>query len=51
VKLANNVTLVLEIKGKVTDQDNAKREAAKRWIATINNWGELGPWAFQVNKA
>ncbi len=50
VKLANDVTLVLEIKGMVTDQDNAKHEAAKRWIAAVNNWGQLGRWAFHVNK-
>ena len=29
VKLANGITLVLEIKGMVTDQDNAKHEAAQ----------------------
>ena len=50
VKLANEVTLVLEIKGMFTDQDNAKHEAAKRWIAAVNNWGQLGRWAFHVNK-
>ena len=50
VKLANDVTLVLEIKGMFTDQDNAKHEAAKRWIAAVNNWGQLGRWAFHVNK-
>jgi len=50
VRLANDVTLVLEIKGMVTDQDNAKHEAAKRWIAAVNNWGQLGRWAFHVNK-
>jgi type III restriction enzyme len=50
VKLANDVTLVLEIKGQVTDQDNAKHEAAKRWIAAVNNWGELGRWYFHPNK-
>ena len=50
VKLANGVTLVLEIKGMVTDQDHAKHEAAKRWVAAVNNWGQLGRWGFHVNK-
>ncbi len=50
VRLANDVTLVLEIKGMFTDQDNAKHEAAKRWIAAVNNWGQLGRWAFHVNR-
>ena len=49
--LANDVTLVLEIKGMVTDQDNAKREAARRWVSAVNNWGVVGPWAFHMNKA
>ncbi len=50
VKLANGITLVLGIKGMVTDQDNAKHEATKRWIAAVNNWGQLGRWGFHVNK-
>jgi hypothetical protein len=31
-------------------QDNVKHEAAKRWIAAVNDWVEPGPWAFHVNK-
>ena len=50
VKLGSDVTLVLEIKGMVTDQDNAKHEAARRWIAAVNNWGQLGRWEFHLNK-
>ncbi|MCX6032462.1 MAG: hypothetical protein NT169_24615 [Chloroflexi bacterium] len=49
MRLANDATLVLEIKGLETDQDKAKHEAAKRWVAAVNNWGELGRWAFHVN--
>ena len=49
MKLANDATLVLEIKGMFTDQDNAKHEAAKRWVAAVNNWGQLGRWGFHVN--
>jgi type III restriction enzyme len=50
VRLANDVNLVLEIKGLETDQDRAKHEAAKRWVAAVNNWGKLGRWAFHVCK-
>ena len=50
VRLANEVTLVLEIKGLETNQDRAKHEAAKRWIEAVNNWGKLGQWAFHVCK-
>ena len=50
VRLQNDVTLVLEIKGMETDQDRAKHQAAKRWVAAVNNWGKLGQWAFDVCK-
>jgi hypothetical protein len=50
VRLAKDLTVVLEIKGMFTDQDNAKHEAAKRWVTAVNNWGQLGRWAFHVNK-
>ncbi len=50
VKLADDITLVLEIKGLETDQDRAKHEAAKRWITAVNNWGQLGRWGFHLNK-
>ena len=42
------ITVVLEIKGMLTDEDKAKHEAARRWIAAVNNWGKLGRWAFHV---
>jgi type III restriction enzyme len=48
VRLRNGVTLILEIKGMETDQDRAKHQAAQRWMTAVNNWGELGRWAFQV---
>ena len=48
VRLANDVTLVLEIKGLKTERDRAKHQAAKRWVKAVNNWGQLGRWAFHV---
>ncbi len=48
VRLANDGTLVLEIKGWDDEQDRAKHEAARRWRDAVNNWGELGRWAFAV---
>ena len=38
--------MVLEIKGMLTEEDKAKHEAARRWVAA--NWGKLGRWAFHV---
>lgn len=48
VRLANGVTAIVEIKGYEDDQVQAKHTAAKRWIAAVNNWGELGIWTFHV---
>ncbi|MFZ0494748.1 MAG: hypothetical protein WBD78_04815 [Methylocella sp.] len=44
VRLANPVTeapeltVVLEVKGMLTEEDKAKHEAARRWVAAVNNW-------------
>jgi type III restriction enzyme len=48
VRLSNGVTLILEIKGYETEQTKAKHVAARRWVAAVNNWGQLGRWAFHV---
>ena len=48
VRLANDETVVLEIKGFEDDQDKAKHTAAKRWVTAVNNYGQLGRWAFHV---
>jgi type III restriction enzyme len=48
VRLGNDVTLVLEIKGFEDNQDKAKHDAAKRWESAVNNWGQLGLWGFHV---
>ena len=50
MRLANNTTLLLEIKGYEDDQDRAKHQAAQRWVAAVNHWGQLGRWAFHVCK-
>lgn len=48
VRLANGVTMFLEIKGQEDDQDRARHQAARRWVAAVNNWGRLGQWSFHV---
>jgi type III restriction enzyme len=50
VQLKPGITLVLEIKGYEDDESKAKHDAAKRWLAAVNNWGQLGSWAFHVNR-
>ncbi|MFQ5436557.1 MAG: restriction endonuclease, partial [Anaerolineae bacterium] len=45
-----DVTLIVEVKGYETDQDRAKHQAARRWVAAVNNWGKLGQWDFYVTR-
>jgi len=46
VRLKNDVTVVLEIKGDAPDVVQAKHQAARRWVSAVNNWGKLGRWHF-----
>jgi type III restriction enzyme len=48
VRLRNGVNVVLEIKGKSYEDTDAKHQAARRWVAAVNNWGGLGEWDFSV---
>ena len=48
VRMANGVTLLLEIKGQEDNQDKAKHDSARRWISAVNNWGKLGTWDIHV---
>ena len=48
VRLKNEVNLILEIKGFETDKEHAKYAGAERWVSAVNNWGQLGQWAFHV---
>jgi type III restriction enzyme len=48
VRLTNGLTLILEIEGYEDDQDRAKHQAAQRWVAAVNHWGQLGTWTFHV---
>ncbi|MEN6640962.1 MAG: hypothetical protein ABFE08_00815 [Armatimonadia bacterium] len=50
MKLANSLTLIVEIKGYETEQDRQKHTAAGRWVAAVNNAGRWGRWAFVVCK-
>ncbi|MEX0907520.1 MAG: hypothetical protein WD054_04240, partial [Gemmatimonadota bacterium] len=48
VRLTNGSKVVLEIKGHEPNEAHAKHEAAKRWVAAVNNWNGLGRWRFEV---
>ena len=48
VRLANGLTLILEIKGRMHEDTDAKHQAAQRWVSAVNHWGRLGQWDFLV---
>ena len=48
VNLTNDLYLIIEIKGQSRMQDNAKHEAARRWIQAVNHSQKFGNWDFLV---
>jgi type III restriction enzyme len=51
VRLANGITLIIEIKGyevQNLDQLNQKHNAAKKWVTAVNNLADFGKWDFMV---
>lgn len=51
VRLKNGVSVLLEVKGLHGEKEEAKFQAAKRWVSAVNNWGRMGRWAFHVCKS
>jgi type III restriction enzyme len=50
VKMTDGRMLVLEVKGYETDQENAKHQAAQRWVSAVNNADKTTIWGFKVCK-
>ena len=48
VRLRNDMTVILEIKGQPREDTDSKHQAAHRWVAAVNRWGKLGQWGFLV---
>jgi len=48
VRLPDESTLLLEIKGYEDEQMRAKHAAAGRWVEAVSNWGRMGVWRFHV---
>jgi type III restriction enzyme len=48
VRLANGKTLVLEIKGEDSPQNQAKRAALAAWVTGVNQKGGFGIWCSDV---
>lgn len=49
VRLRNGVTLVLEVKGRETERDKAKRDALREWVEAVNADGRFGKWDWAVS--
>jgi type III restriction enzyme len=48
VRLSNGKTLLLEVKGQVTEQEEAKWSSTRKLMAAINGKGSFGRWEFEV---
>ena len=48
IRLKNNVTMVLEIKGIDDNQNKEKRRYLKDWISVVNENGSYGTWVWDV---
>jgi type III restriction enzyme len=49
IKLSNDKTLILEIKGMDDQQNKTKREYLDEWINAINTDGRFGKWEWDVS--
>lgn len=49
LRLANGVTLVLEVKGQDTQDNRTKRQFLDEWVRAINTHGGFGTWAWDVS--
>jgi type III restriction enzyme len=50
IRLANGRHLVLEVKGRDTQQDQIKREYLDEWVQAVNADGRFGHWAWAISK-
>ena len=48
IRHTSGSTLVLEVKGKDSPQDQAKRAALAQWIEAVNAHGGFGTWVWDV---
>jgi len=48
IKLKNNLMLILEIKGRDSEQDRTKRQYLDEWVKAVNQDGRFGEWTWDV---
>jgi len=50
IRLKSGKILVLEVKGKDSEQNKAKRAALDQWVKAVNSKGGFGKWCWDVSK-
>lgn len=50
VRLTGGTTLVLEVKGQDSAQNQAKRQFLDEWVRAVNQHGGFGRWAWAVSR-
>ena len=43
-----NLNVIIEIKGQMTDDADAKAKAAQRWVSAANRLGQHGEWLYRL---
>ena len=51
IRLQSGTYLVLETKGRDTEQDHTKRRFLEQWVQAVNTHGGFGQWAWDVSSA
>ncbi|MBQ7560656.1 MAG: DEAD/DEAH box helicase family protein [Synergistaceae bacterium] len=49
IRLDNDTNLILEVKGRDSEQDKFKRRALMDWVTAVNDSKEFGQWACDVS--
>jgi type III restriction enzyme len=49
IRLVNDTTLVLEVKGQDTQQNHAKRQALDLWVRAVTEHSGFGRWGWDVS--
>ncbi|MDQ5909085.1 MAG: type restriction enzyme [Pseudomonadota bacterium] len=50
IRLSNGKTLILEVKGQDSQQNQIKRDYLNTWVKTINQHGGFGEWCWAVSR-
>ena len=50
IRLTSSKVLVLEVKGRDTQQDETKRRFLDEWVRAVNEHGGFGQWAWRVSR-